>query len=69
MSSTNFYTIEIKQPAETNPEKNLDFMKTLESALLSSLLEKQFIHQQQFDLCIQRIRNRNTEETKNLVKI
>lgn len=63
MPSTNSYIIEIKQPAETNPEKNLELRKTLESALLLSLLDKEIIHQQQFDLCCRRIEKRNREET------
>lgn len=58
LPSMNSYTIEIKQPIETNPEKNTDFMKTLESALLLSLLDKELILQQQFDLCSHRIRNK-----------
>ena len=52
------YTFEIKQPVETNLEKNSDFLKTLESALLLSLLDKEFINQEEFELCSQRIRRK-----------
>lgn len=58
MPAKKSYTIEIKQPAETNLEKNPDLLKSMESALLLSLLDKEFINQEEFELCSQRIRKK-----------
>lgn len=60
MNLTNFFTVEIKQIDETN----MELVKTIESALLLSLLDKQFIHQQQFEHCIRRIRGQKYRENE-----